>query len=66
MLIFNNEKVIGDLNASGERFVAVCEDPDTMVYIQEHDMLGATVTVSTDERGRGGFVLGAAEAGAKL
>lgn len=48
--------VIGDLVESGERFVAVSEDPDLMAHMSEHDMLGASVQVSSDG-GRGEFAL---------
>jgi hypothetical protein len=49
--------VIGELVESGARFVAVCEDTDVMAYMEANDMLGASVTVSTNSRGRGEFAL---------
>ena len=45
------------LSFTGERFVAVSEDPALMSYMSEHDMLGETVLVSTNDRGRGEFSL---------
>lgn len=53
---------------TGERFVAVSEDPALMSYMSEHDMLGEVVLVSTSDRGRGEFSLQTAskERNAKL
>jgi acetyl-CoA C-acetyltransferase len=49
--------VIGKLDATGERFVAISEDVRVMQQMMEQEMLGAKVLVDTDERGRGKFEL---------
>ena len=51
---------------TGERFVAVSEDPALMEYMSKHDMLGETVVVGTNNRGRGEFSLEIQTGDAKL
>ena len=58
--------VIGELHATGHRFVAISEDPALMTTMEAKDMLGAAINVHTDDRGRGIFSLAVKEEAAKL